>query len=50
MKKFGVFAAIAAAGLLAAGESVVLPWSEGLNRAERFEKNSSGTMTVRADE
>lgn len=50
MKKFGVFAAITAAGLLAAGELVVLPWSTELNHAERFEQNSSGKMTIRADE
>lgn len=49
MKKLGSLAACVAAGALMAGEILVLPWSAGLNRVERFEKNSSGKLIVSRD-
>ena len=49
MKAIWIFAAVAAVGVLFAGETVVLPWSENLNRVERFEKNCSGELTISKD-
>lgn len=34
---------------LLSGAETILPWSAGLNRPERFEKNCSGAMTIRRD-
>ena len=34
---------------LLSGAETILPWSAGLNQPERFEKNCSGTMTIRRD-
>lgn len=51
MKTFSIWTiVVVTAGFLTAGESVVLPWSAELNRAARFEQNSSGTMTIKNDE
>ena len=49
MKAIWILAAVAAVGVLFAGETVVLPWSENLNRVERFEKNCSGGLTISKD-